>query len=621
MFLVRSKKRTEHNQTITWKAHILTTKNSLRISLILQKREAKLQRLLEAWNHKLRNFQNARLVAGLLFFLSLIPVSLTKYAGGEFLWTVPFLAAFLIFVVITKNFRRHTQNLERLLDFTRRQKNRTQGVISGRAWKQAEDASRALPLVRDIGLVGAHSLWTLLDETLSEGGQKKLLEWMSVKPLAKNLLRERQATLQKLRPQSWFYTRLILQANASELNLSTIQLQDFLKKSFVESKFFKIFGMSIVLWILTAALMIFTLSTGTKLPSVLFLAFPLFSLWSLGSVGTAFLGGVGLSHHLGTLVPLFKAIEKRSGYDKALANICKHITTTHPSKAAKKLDFILGFLGTQTNPILHLFVNILTPWTLTSVFFLEKCRLKMAAEFPASLEELAELEVWGSLLIFDKYQTQTYPEFAEQSTLQCTQVFHPLLDRTRAVANDFSFPDGKSLGLLTGSNMSGKSTFLRTIGINQVLANMGAPVFAEKFVTVPAQIETCIEVSDSLRDGYSYFYAEVRRLKDILQKAATKEPVLFLIDEIFRGTNNRERQIGSKAVIRALANEKTALGFISTHDLELTSLEEDHPSLMNLHFREDIDTNGKMVFYYHLKQGPCPTTNALRIMEAEGIKI
>jgi DNA mismatch repair ATPase MutS len=261
------------------------------------------------------------------------------------------------------------------------------------------------------------------------------------------------------------------------------------------------------------------------------------------------------------------------------------------------------------------------PWSQVAVYFLERHRQKIAIGFPKCIEELSELEVLGSLLIFDKYQTQTYPEFADTTTLQCQQVYHPLLERSRAVANDFSFPVKQTLGLLTGSNMSGKSTFLRTVGVNQVLANMGAPVFAEKFVTVPLKLETCIEVSDSLRDGYSYFYAEVRRLRDILKVAATSEPVLFLIDEIFRGTNNRERQIGSRAVIKTLAQQPTAIGFISTHDLELTNLEQAHPSLINLHFREDINDRGEMVFSYQLRHGPCPTTNALRIMKAEGINV
>lgn len=598
-----------------------TLKQSLNTALLLQKRELKLQKLGQTWTRKLRSYQSARLLVGLLFFVSLIPASMKTEARWELALPLPFVLAFFILVIFTKNLRRHTQNLERLLEFTRRQKNRCLGLPSGRGWKQAEELSRALPLVRDLGLVGSHSLWTLLDETLSEGGQKKLLEWMCVKPLDKKNLHHRQETLKKLRSQSWFYTRLTLQNDANDLNLSTLQLLDFLKRSFVDAKFLKLFVANLTLWLLTAGLIIFSLTTGTKLASLWFMAFPILSLWSLGSVGTAFLSGVGLSHHLGTLVPIFKAIEKRTAYDPGLKEICRHIAAHSPSKAAKKLDMILGFLGTQTNPIMHLFVNVLSPWTLTAVYFLEQHRQNMAKEFPEALHELAELEVLGSFLIFDKYQTQTYPEFAEQRQFECKQIFHPLLDRNRAVANDFSFPNEKNLGLLTGSNMSGKSTFLRTLGINQVLANMGAPVFADSFVTVPAEIETCIEVSDSLRDGYSYFYAEVRRLKDILLNAATKEPVLFLIDEIFRGTNNRERQIGSKAVIRALANEKTALGFISTHDLELTSLEQNHPSLMNLHFREDIDAAGKMVFHYHLRPGPCPTTNALRIMEAEGIKV
>jgi len=580
----------------------------------LQKREIKLQRLVQTWTLKLQKFQNARLIVGLMFFASLIPPSMTKAPRWELLIAPAILlTAFLILINITKNLRRHGQNLTNLLEFTRRQHRRTLGQPSLREWEKADTLSRTMPLVRDLGLVGPHSLWTLLDETLSEGGQKKLLEWMIVRPLESKTLQRRQESIQKLRPQTWFYTRLALQTNGRDINLSTLQLQDFLKTSFVDSKFQTLFIVNLILWFVAAILI--------SLSSPFYLIFPLISLWSLGAVGTAFHQGVGLSHHLGTLVPIFRAIEKRAAYDRALKEICTQIFTHSPSRAAKKLDFILGFVGTQTNPILHLFVNVLTPWTLTSVFFLERHRRKMAANFPATLEELAELEVLGSLLIFDKYQTQTYPQFGEQGTLECVQVFHPLLDRSRAVANDFSFPKGKSLGLLTGSNMSGKSTFLRTVGMNQILANMGAPVFADKFVTVPANIETCIEVSDSLRDGYSYFYAEVRRLRDILQSAATHAPVLFLIDEIFRGTNNRERQIGSKAVIRTLAKEQTAVGFISTHDLELTSLEESDPSLLNLHFREDIDENGKMIFHYHLRQGPCPTTNALRIMEAEGIKI
>nr|BFD60463.1 MutS family DNA mismatch repair protein [Bdellovibrio sp. CKG001] len=528
---------------------------------------------------------------------------------------------FVVLVVRTRRIYRHVQRLTRWNEFLLRQHRRLLGQPSGRSWKQAFDTSAEFPMIRDLGLVGSHSLWTLLDETLSEGGLRRLLRWMSQPPSEVEVLRKRQEQIRLLRPHVWFYTRLGIETNSNELNLSTLQIQEFLKNSFVGPHFGVLLIANLILWSITLAVLIFVIVTGTALPSVVFMAFPLLSLFSLGSVGSAFLQGTGLSHHLTALAPVLEAIERKSSSDKVLQDLCPTIFQLSPSRTAQKLETILGFVGTQTNPILHFILNAILPWTVVSVYFLERLRLKMAQDFPACVEELSEFEVLGSLLVFDKYQTQCYPEFATEKTLICKNVFHPLLDRSKAVANDFEFPKDKSLGLLTGSNMSGKSTFLRTLGVNQTLANMGAPVFAERFVTIPLQIETCIEVSDSLRDGYSYFYAEVRRLKDILNTAASGKPVLYLIDEIFRGTNNRERQIGSRAVIQTLAQEKSAMGFISTHDLELTALEASNPTLLNLHFREDIDDNGKMIFHYHLRRGPCPTTNALRIMAAEGIKV
>ncbi|MGE9743520.1 MutS family DNA mismatch repair protein [Bdellovibrio bacteriovorus] len=598
-----------------------TMTKSLNNAQVLHRKEQRLNLLLARWQAKLQRHQSGRLMAGLLFFASLVPLSMNSEARAGFAVPAVVLLVFIYLVVRTRNIARHLQHLQRLQQFVVRQKKRCLGQMSGRSWKQAQEVSAEYPMIRDLGLVGSHSLWTVLDETFSEGGLRRLLHWMSVGPLNSAQLQQRQQQIQALRPQAWFFTRLGIQANSNELNLSTLQIQEFLKNSFVGPQFMKLLVANLVLWVLTVLALVFAVTTKTALPSFLFAAFPLLSLFSLGSVGRAFMQGTGLSHHLSALAPLFLAIEKKCESSPALAQLCGQIYKVRPSRTSQKLDTVLGFVGTQTNPILHFILNAMLPWTVTSVYFLERLRQKMVKDFPQCVEELSEFEVLGSLLIFDKYQTQTYPVLNGAMNLQCKQVFHPLLDRNKAVANDFGFPHSKSLGLLTGSNMSGKSTFLRTMGINQILSNMGAPVFADSYQTVPMKVETCIEVSDSLRDGYSYFYAEVRRLRDILLTAATDTPVLYLIDEIFRGTNNRERQIGSRAVIQTLANEKTSLGFISTHDLELTVLEQSSPSVMNLHFREDIDSAGKMVFHYHLNQGPCPTTNALRIMAAEGIKV
>ena len=189
------------------------------------------------------------------------------------------------------------------------------------------------------------------------------------------------------------------------------------------------------------------------------------------------------------------------------------------------------------------------------------------------------------------------------------------------MCNDFTLTHLGEIALITGSNMSGKSTFLRTLGVNLCLAYAGAPVHATALQTVLLRLFTCIKVSDSVTDGISYFYAEVRRLKALLQALDAAEPVplCFLIDEIFRGTNNRERLIGSRAYISALTRGH-GVGVISTHDLELVTLPDTVPNIHNYHFREEVHA-GRMVFDYQLRLGPCPTTNALRIMQMEGLPV
>jgi DNA mismatch repair ATPase MutS len=189
------------------------------------------------------------------------------------------------------------------------------------------------------------------------------------------------------------------------------------------------------------------------------------------------------------------------------------------------------------------------------------------------------------------------------------------------VTNDFTLQQMGEVIIITGSNMSGKSTFLRTVGANLALAYAGSTVSAQALECLPFRLFTSMNVSDSLSDGISFFYAEVRRLKALLEQLEMTHtlPLLFLIDEIFRGTNNRERQIGSRAYTQALAG-KNGAGLISTHDLELAHLAENIPAVRNFHFREDIH-DGKMVFDYQIRPGPSPTTNALRIMALAGLPV
>jgi DNA mismatch repair ATPase MutS len=211
---------------------------------------------------------------------------------------------------------------------------------------------------------------------------------------------------------------------------------------------------------------------------------------------------------------------------------------------------------------------------------------------------------------------------AGQSTLfRAEGLGHPLLPDNNKISNEFSAGPLGEINLFTGSNMSGKSTFLRTLGINLSLAYAGGPVNATLLETIPFRLFTCIRISDSVTDGISYFYAEVKCLKALLEELDRDHPLplIYFVDEIFRGTNNRERLLGSGAYLQALVG-KPGIGLIATHDLELVHLADDIPSIKNYHFTDEI-VDGRMFFDYTLRSGPSPTTNALKIMEMEGLPV
>ena len=197
---------------------------------------------------------------------------------------------------------------------------------------------------------------------------------------------------------------------------------------------------------------------------------------------------------------------------------------------------------------------------------------------------------------------------------------HPLIDARICVANDLTLGADRCWLLVTGSNMSGKSTLLRAAGLNATLASMGAPVRATRLRLSPLQVSASIRVEDSLLSGQSRFYAEVERLKATLDGAASGPPVLFLIDELFGGTNSAERRVAAEAVIRLLV-ERGAIGLVTSHDLALTEIADDHPLKgANVHFADLPKAEG-LSFDYHLRPGKVQNSNALEIIRMMGIPL
>ncbi len=293
------------------------------------------------------------------------------------------------------------------------------------------------------------------------------------------------------------------------------------------------------------------------------------------------------------------------------------------SDAIAALERIVGFVDARGNEVFRLLIGPLLMWDVHCAAALLRWRRQNGARLRGWLDVLGEVEALGSLGTFAfEHPEFAWPELAPEPVLEAQALGHPLIAAGRRVGNDVELPSSGRAWVITGSNMSGKSTFLRAIGVNTALGFAGAPVCARAMRLGPARIATSIRIEDSLEQGVSHFYAELRRLKSVLDRAATGQPppVLFLLDEILHGTNSRERVIGACAVVKQLL-ATGALGAVSTHDLGITALEEELGGVVqNAHFEEQV-TGDAMTFDYVLRPGIVKSSNALRLMEALGIKV
>lgn len=297
----------------------------------------------------------------------------------------------------------------------------------------------------------------------------------------------------------------------------------------------------------------------------------------------------------------------------------------NPALVLQTIERASGALGVRQNPLLALLINFVIPWDLFWTIRFDRARREVVGSLPAWLSGLAELEAFIALAEWNAAHGESTPQFMEMAEahtgvlVEAHALAHPLLPMARRIANDLLVTKSARGHLITGSNMSGKSTFLRAIGLNLLLAQAGADVTARSMKLILVRVESSMRPADSLADGFSSFYSEVSDLVEIVKQAETKPAVFYMIDEIFRGTNNRERRIGAESVIRALA-KTPAMGFVTTHDLDLAALEGVVDGLENHHFRDEV-TGGVMTFSYEYRKGPCPSTNALKVMRTAGLPV
>jgi hypothetical protein len=362
------------------------------------------------------------------------------------------------------------------------------------------------------------------------------------------------------------------------------------------------------------------------------------TVWTSGPVHAIFAKAVHRRGDIDGYAEMFAAGERLPSDPKLIGDIRDHLVGDRGGAATgmRRLGRLANLVAMRRGGISYILFTILQLiclWDIHLLAKLEAWQQQHGGAVRQWFDALGQLEALQSLAaLYDDYPQWAVPTWVPadaQAVVRGKQVAHPLLKDEVRVANDVTIGPRGSLLLVTGSNMSGKSTMLRSMGLNVVLAGAGAPVCAEAFSLPSIELATSIRVRDSVKEGVSFYMAELHRLRDVVQHAKRLAPtgdrvVLYLLDEILQGTNSRERSVAVVRVLRHLL-DSGAIGAISTHDLELAEDTALTSVSHVVHFRETIDTDPSgaetMRFDYRMREGVTPTTNALRLLELVGLGI
>jgi hypothetical protein len=471
----------------------------------------------------------------------------------------------------------------------------------------------------DLDLFGHGSLFQLLSAARTRMGEDTLAAWL-LHPSPLDAIRQRHQAIPDLRDRLGFREAMAVSSESLEAAVHPGQLTAW-AQSPLQLTSLPIRWLCLLLSIFMVAAAVYWGFTGLR--------FPFFFILLLeGIVVLTYRARVNAVLHqtehaladLKLISSLLAHIETENFEAPHLQDLKNRLFTHNvpASKAISRLDTIGQYIQSLENPLMRL-IDIPFLYSVQVAFAADSWRRQFGSAVPAWLSELGQMEALLSLATYSfEHLEDPLPTFvAGQSCFHAQNIGHPLIPVSRCVRNNLSLDSEQRVVLISGSNMSGKSTLMRSVGINVVLAMAGAPVRAQSLQLTPLHVGASILINDSLQKGASRFYAEITRLRHILDLATGQPPLLFLLDELLQGTNSRDRLIGAEGVLRTLL-ETSAIGLISTHDLALTSLGSG--SLHNMHFQDQIE-DGKMKFDYILRSGPVTRSNGVELMRLIGLDV
>ena len=592
------------------------------------------------WDRRINRLSNWRLFVflsgvGAVIALGLLALPMAAWVSG-----LTLLGVFIVLVVLHEKAFRQRAHARAMLE------------VNTVAWKRVTDKWQQLPdngqefmdethpYVADLDIFGPGSLFQRCNTAVTPAGKKRLAHWfLSGEQQPESILERQNAVLelaplldwrQELQAEALTYEGAFCEAEALSTwgnkqtpGLSTHQLR----------------RMRLVAFVLPAVTLLFavlpsllrTVSPGFGYaPLVLCLVVEmLLLLWRWKAVSGCLTSVEKAASDIRVHQQLLGRFEALSVQSTLLRRMQERLRDDHArtaSEQAARLARIVDALGNRRHQ-LYIVADILLLLDWHFLFAIERWRAQSGKHVGDWVETNAELEALSSLAgLAHAHPDWTMPTLKEMDApprLLAESAGHPLLNDD-CVLNTVQFEASDRIALITGSNMSGKSTLLRTVGVNLVLAMAGGPVRATRFVFRPGHLYTCMRTRDDVEQGVSSFYAELLRVKLLVKAVEAGERVFFLLDELFKGTNSVDRHAGAEALMRWLVRQDSAdrpiLGLISTHDLELGALEKTCSGVWNAHFQEWYE-EGVVRFDYTLRSGVSTTRNALWLMKLAGLPI
>ncbi|MGO8699552.1 MAG: MutS-related protein [Limisphaerales bacterium] len=508
----------------------------------------------------------------------------------------------------------------RMVGFYERGLDRLRDRWAGKGSAGTEFLDKQHPYAIDLDIFGTGSLFELINIAQTQAGRAMLAQWL-LQRAAPGEVEARQTAVAEMRSKLDLREELAMRADDPRAHIDTNALVTWAAlPPHPPGKLERIaaLGLPLITWALL-------LLGDFRLSALAFGAQCALALVNRSRTNKTLASMKSPARDLWWLAELLSRLESESFRAPRLQELQAKWKSGGVSASAslRRLARVVDCLDTRNNFAVALigpFLLLITQFA----FALEAWHARHGAMIEDWLMALGEMEALSSLAGYAyEHPADVFPEWMDKSAsplIEAQGLAHPLIAESRAVRNDILLDSHRPLHVVSGSNMSGKSTWLRAIGVNLVLGMAGAPVRARAFRMTPLRIGASIRTVDSLQEGVSRFYAEIKRLRQIIQLTEQPPPLVFLIDEVLGGTNSHDRQIGAAYIVKALV-QRGALGLITTHDLALTQVaEEVKPPGANFHFEDQL-ANGKLSFDYRLRPGVVKKSNALDLMRSIGLDV